>query len=210
MAEYPTPGTAPEWMAGIERRLAALERAPRLTNASISDDAGRTRVSLGRLDPDADDYGLVVYDENETVTFWADGRGTIYPQQQWGLRQAGLYIPITGAAFAPVWQVVTSYTTTDAMRLQVYVSADTATTGEVRLSCNVGGTPVSATVPIPALFGDYVEWKWAIPGVIPGTGPIEVAVEARRTSGAGAINVYQPAQAVSIDSILAGATPTGL
>lgn len=210
MAEYPTAGTAPEWMAEIERRLAALERAPRLTNASITDDAGVVRVMLGRMNEAGTDYGFEVRNDTGDTVYQAVNEGVAYPRLPMQILQSGLFVPVTSATFGPQWDLVCPYATANAVQVQTYVSADAATTGELRLTMNIGGSPVTATVAIPAASGNYYEFKWAPVGLAVATGPIVIGVEARRTSGAGNVNVYAPVQSYMTTAESIAATPTGV
>lgn len=210
MAEYPTPGTAPEWMAEVERRLAALERAPRATRTSISDAAGVERVILGAVDEAGSDYGFEVRNDTGDTVYQAGADGVAYPRLPLQMLKANDNVVVTSATFVPTWSLVCPYATADAVQVQVAVAADPATTAEVRLSANLSGTPVTATFVVPASTANYYEWKWAPPGLVVATGPLAVDVEVRRTGGAGNVYAYSPVQAYMTTALSIAATPTGV
>jgi hypothetical protein len=106
--------------------------------------------------------------------------------------------------------MMTPYVTADAVQIQLAVGADAATTGEVRITTNVSGSPISAVLSVPASTAAAYEWKWKVPGMILGTGPITFQIQARRVTGAGNINVYPPTQMHETTAATIGATATGV
>lgn len=93
MTQPTPPNTDAQWKSDVERRLAALERSPQLTNASIKDghlevvDAdGIVRAKFGRLDVDYDgdgepDWGLAIFTPFGLPAFLVSDVGWVAPGQ---------------------------------------------------------------------------------------------------------------------------------
>jgi hypothetical protein len=196
----------------LERRIDDLERAPRLTNASITDDNDVERIEFGALDDNEPptDFGLVIRNADGVAVLYASADGVMRPYQTWQASQWAESIPVTSGTFGPTWALSNPYSTADALQVSVAIGADAATTGEARLSANISGSPVTATLTIPAGTLNYYEWKWAPVGLVAGTGPIIVTLDVRRTAGAGTVHAYCPIQAFSAVAADIGATATGI
>lgn len=192
----------------IKRQLHSLSTGAMLRNASMSDPDGVGRVYIGLL-PDGD-YGIEVRNADGVTVYLAESAGVVYPREALQITKWGDAVAVTDGAFSIIWGMVSAYATADAVQVQAYILADAATTGEARLTVNLGGTPVTAVQSIPAASGAFYEWKWDVPGMVAGTGPIVVGLEARRTSGAGNVNVYPPIQAYMTTAASIAATVTGL
>jgi len=199
----------------LSRRVRDLERAPALRNTSmtsgtttIRDDNDVARVKLGLVGDDS--YGLAVYDDAGTPTFRLTEAGQVYPYEPLPVSKWDDSVAVNAASFVPVWAATCSYATADAVQLQTYVAADAGTTGEVRLSANLSGTPTTDAIAIADGSGDYREWKWAPSGLVAGTGPVVFTLEARRTGGSGDVNVYPPVQSFMTTAEAIGASGTGV
>jgi hypothetical protein len=205
------PHSLPQHLREMERRIEVLERAPRLGNSSINDDNDVERIVLGQLDEDdPDSFGIRIANADTVAVLEVDAAGVLRPYQNWQASRWDESVPVTSAAYVPTWAESNPYSTADAMRLTVYLATDPATTGEARLSSNLGGSPVTSAVTIPAGTATYYEWNWAMPGLVAGTGPIVITLDVRRTSGAGNVYAYQPIQCFSGVASDLGATPTGV
>lgn len=209
------PGDVNADLAEIFRRLHALETASPMRRTSMTegttrflDGGGQERVSVGIIS--TGDYGFEVMNEAGLPVYRADSDGVSYPRQPLQMFKAGDYVSVASGTFTRTWNLVCSYATGDAVQVQVYLLADAATTGEAQLTVNLGGSPVTAIQAIPAASGAYFEWKWAPPGLVVGTGPIQVGLEIRRTSGAGSVYAYPPNQAFHSTAAAIAATPTGV
>jgi hypothetical protein len=147
MAENLQPETLTTWMRDVERRLRAVESAPKLLTAQ---------------------YGSV-------------------------RKQSDAFVAVTSATFVITWEVGVSQIVNDSFLVQTTVVADAGTTGEVRLYApSVSGTPVTAVASIPAGVQRFVRFAWLVPDMIVGTNTALFQVQARRTAGAGAVNVFYP------------------
>lgn len=192
----------------IQRRLAALETAPRLTNSSMSDPNGTDRIIIGQFSDG--DYGLQINNPAGMTVYKAGQYGVTRPDYLLQLTQPNTYTDINSATFVTVWAATCTYVTADAIRFTIAVSADAATTGEVQITSNISGSPTTAVQTVPASTANGYEWNWAPPGLIVGTGPVIFSLQARRTSGTGLIHVYPPTQVLMSTSDVLRATATGI
>lgn len=149
------------------------------------------RVHIGQISSGR--YGVLVLDADGTT-----------PRFQ--VDEAGIRSPYMAAPFVTAeddYKAVTSGTFVVAHRAQieqitseglyVWVTASTAvgTTGEMRLR-NVGTGAVTDAVSIPSgSSGTVQQFRW-LHGAQLSAGPVTFEVQARRTAGAGDVNIYRP------------------
>jgi hypothetical protein len=209
MPDVPKPENLSSYISDLERRIRVLETAPRLKSSSNSDQSNVTRNLIGQF-PDGGDFGFELRNPTGVTVFRADSLGLAYPRIPLSLTKAADYIIVTSGTEVTTWSLTTAMATADAIQIQLGVSADAATTGTIRIATNISGTSYTAAQAIPALFNDFLEWKWAPAGLVVGTGPIVYDVLVTRTSGAGNVNVYPPLQGFMATSTSIGATPTGI
>jgi hypothetical protein len=198
----PMPPDIATYLRSLEERLEKLERSPRLTNASISDPSGQTRVLLGRLDED-ENYGLEVFDENGGERFRVDGRGMIDPYLVGVTFDPTVFKATTSGSFTTLWRVYFPILSHEAIGGYIGWAADAATTGELRIKLGANAT---VAAPLAAGTSGSQGFVWLHGGTL-GTGPAYVDVEARRATGAGSINIYTPGLEVRSPDL---ATLTGL
>lgn len=223
MIDPTSPDSLAARFAEMERRLAALERSPQLTNSSIKggsvrilnaggdaiavvgdtdvgqgvavyDGAGVVVARLGSLDgtvPGGRQGIQIGANPNSSANDWLDvsrENGISFPFLGHAWHDPSSYKVVTSGSFTTVWQCQVELVASTDVLFTVDYSADAATTGELRI---VAATATSSTKTIAAAaFGTgRVEWRH---GLALGGGPIGFEVQARRTSGVGNINVYQP------------------
>lgn len=112
------------------------------------------------------------------------------PSQSVGVELANQFTEVTSGSFVPTchWNLPAAYS--EVLNAWVVITTPAGTTGEVRLREFYSGA-VSDTIAVPALSNNFYTWEW-LHGVSLGGAICEFRVEARRTSGTGAVNVYSP------------------
>lgn len=206
MPDVPKPEDLGSYVADLERRIRLLESAPRLKNASISDDANVKRAIFGQLDDG--DFGLEIRNETGIAVYQVSSKGQTIPRQQMYVTRGNDYITVTSGSYVSCWEVMMPYTIADAVQIDVTVSTDAATTANLKITCNLGSS-TSAIVAVPALTSQNYSYKWAVPGLTAGLANIFFQIQVQRTSGAGNVYVYTPINAFMTSSTAIGATPTG-
>lgn len=211
MSEQPLPHDLVSELREMRHRLDKLERAPRLTSASITDDEGRVRVRLGRLDDAGEHFGLAVYDPNGRPVLDVDQRGLLHPFITLPAFEYAKSVesPNPGA-WTPVVTVAAGYVSHDAIWWLGTVQADPGTVVEARLHATATN---SYSAVINAGGGGTVEWHWAggwDAWVAGGITSFRINLEVRRVSGAGRVFGGLPYTCVMAEADETGATPTGL
>jgi len=221
MADPTVPQTLADRLATVERRLAALERSPQLTSSSIKGGtlrvlraAGTPVAALG--EDSTNTVGTVLYDSSGNVIAafgqvpaltGADGvqlGTTADPTFLWNTTDGQLR-PHQISVFAPSQgaQVITSGTfvlahdcwfekpQTKYLHVRFAVGIDAGVTGEFRMVHVSGST--SNTLTLSSVPGAVftVELAWAPTSLAINTAA-KFRLEARRTAGAGNVNVYNP------------------
>lgn len=177
---------------------------------SVLDAVGTLRVRAGYIDASAG-YGVKVRSPAGGTLFNATDDGLRFPalNTPWIPQLTaftGVFTPITDASFVNVYQSEWSQITHLGFAATVVCTSDAGTTGEFRISADAGGTTSSVTVPA-ASASTMQAFEW-LHGLSLNTGPTSFRVQARRTGGAGNINVYLPARASLVDNTVC--TSTGL
>lgn len=157
----------------------------------VFDDAGVQRAFLGNLDG-AGNFGVEVRDPAGGVRFRGDNDGLRDPYLALAPFDLTDFKPITAAAFVDVGYYFQAENISH-IGLYVWMQAagDAATTGEIRIK-NVTSGAVTTAHAVPAGAATQKQFRW-LHGATLGTGPVVFAVQARRTGGAGNVNVYHPA-----------------
>lgn len=205
------PDTMARWMADMERRMRTQETATRAASTSISaagglelvrldregikvfDATGTRRVTIGLVDPANDRYGVIIYDaDGVAARFWVDERGILTPYLAAPLVAAsGEAEAVTSAVFVKTHSAQFEIISHLGIYCWVTALSDAATTGEMRLRNTATGAFTNA-VSIPAgSAGTVQQFRW-LHGSALDTGPVVFEVQARRTAGAGNINIYRP------------------
>lgn len=205
MPDIPQPESLGSYVADLERRIRLLESAPRLKNASISDETNTTRAIFGQFSDG--DFGVEVRNSGGITVYKVGGAGQIYPRQQLYVTRGNDYVIVTDSSYVTTWEARTPYVTADAVQVSVTISTDPATTADFYISSNVPAT--SAVVSAPANTSQSYLFRWAVPGMIVGSGTVTFQIWVRRTSGTGNVYVYIPEEAFVSSSASIGATPTG-
>jgi hypothetical protein len=209
----------------IERRLAALETAPRLKSAAmrnglieIVDDVGTVRTRLGLL-PNGD-YGVEAYNSDGIRVFSVGDNGMARPAMilPW-FDSFDLAPPrtITQGSFGSFFNTRAPFVSADGLVLSINVGTDVGTTGELRVTIfSTAGNVTSAVNTLGSGLG----------GGGGGTGPrtlrwlhglqlgvndltMSVQVELRRTGGAGNVYAVVPNYAFFVDGAEFSCTGSG-
>lgn len=206
------------WQREMERRLAALEtsrRSPYTKQQGGSyvlapEDGDPAALAIFGEFTDGNDgsrFGFSLYDTNHStvLAITEDTEGLLFPHlytpwrpsTQGTLAANGEYKVVTSGSFGPVFRTYAELVAHDCLTVDVVVAADASTTGEVKLTSPQGNT---ATFSIGASSIQTVRYDWLHPWAVgwgdSGAGTVDVAVEARRTSGSGNVNVYWPRTAM--------------
>lgn len=166
MGELIQPESMTTWMRDMERRMRAVESAPKLLTVQY------TRV-----------------------------RGT------------ETFLSTTSSTFVTVWEVALGRVVNDAVQISVTATASAGTSGEMRLRTYAWGEQLSATQTVLDTPGGVNRtWNWLIPGMADqqGTTKVILQIQARRTAGAGNVNLYDPDLALQCSGFSIGATSTGV
>lgn len=160
------------------------------------------------------DVGLLVQDENGVDLFVATRtHGLHRPVQQFEWREVNVFTAVTSGTFDTQYQSVVTWLPTTAVKVDVAVGTDAGTTGEVRLQINHGGTLYnSSAISVPAASApDYRTFKMDLDGLSVPIGTTFFAnVQARRTGGAGNVNVFEPLPLRTWDTAINGADTDGI
>lgn len=205
MPDVPQPESLGSYVADLERRIRLLESAPRLKNASISDETNTERVLLGRFEDG--DFGVEVRNSTGASVFKVGAAGQIYPRQQMYVTRGNDYVIVTSGTYVSAWEVMMPYATADAVQIDITISTDAATTADLYISCNVPAT--SAVVNVPAFTSQNYAFAWAVPGLVVGDQSVFFQIMVRRTSGTGNVYAYVPLNAFMTSAGSINATPTG-
>lgn len=212
----------------IERRLSNLETAPRGPHTSVKngrmrflddndnqvvvldgeglkvyDDSGNLRVRAGYINPTSG-YGLSVFEAGGALMFEFNDDGGRTPALQTSFVPNlaafnGFYTPVTAGAFADVYEAQFAVISHRGLGVPVICTSDVGTTGEFRIRSGAGGTTSAVTVPSGSA-GTLQLFEW-LHGEDISTGPTSFFVQARRTAGAGDVNVYLPTRAALMDPL---------
>lgn len=201
----------------LKRRLDNLERSPSLPFSSARggaffyfDDSSGPRWAMGNIHVTADGnvgtseqdvYGVVGFgDSSSAGLFLRQGqRGLAYPGLSFTFHDYQVFKAITSGAFVPVWNVQLDQVVGEVVKVVFGVGTDAGTTGDVRLSDAVSGA-VTTVASLPANSFKFVSYEWLHPATtglfdsrVRGT-RLDLRVDAKRTGGAGNVNVYLPDQ----------------
>lgn len=210
-----------ERLANLERRLNDLERAPRMPYTSqrggtfeLLDDAGRPVFYFGNYNRGSGPVGYGVQaiavdgagPGTSPTVFEVDDDGLEAPYLDIPVGRVNDFVAVTTVGFGDIWEGYSALVVARAVQVGLTVGVDAATTGEVRV---VAGTRVSAVVNCPGGTFTSPVFDLLLADDTIGTGPLIVKVQARRTAGAGNVNVYRPRMSQAGNDGI-GATVTGL
>lgn len=219
MYDQPVPSTPEAQLQAklqeLERRLLALETAPRATSTSqrggsfdLLDEDGNLLMTFGNYRRGAfNDYGFRLLTTSGATTIESNINGLEAPQIPLNVYKANDYVIVTSATFTVTWHAVASLLVSDTVIWGGAIAADAGTTGEARLRY-AGGSNLSSVIPLPA--GEITYAAWNLLHQHPLGGGFDVTLEVRRTSGTGNIYVYSPYFVSQAGSAGTGSTPGGL
>jgi hypothetical protein len=188
----------------LERRLADLERAPRMPYTSqrggtfeLLDEEGRRVFRFGTyargISPPGYGVQATIPDgagpDTSPTVFEVDDDGLEAPFLELMVGLPNQFVAVTGGAFATIWEGAAGLTVARAVQVSYNVGVDAATTGEVRV---VAGSRTSSAVNCPGGAFTQGVFNLLLPDNSIGSGPLIVNLQARRTAGAGNVNVYRP------------------
>lgn len=161
------------------------------------------RVTIGQLGDDH--YGVAVRDDDgSTVRLWIDERGFVSPYlnaSAW-VGDTGDSLSTSSGSFVTLYRAQAETITHLGVYVWVDVSTPGGTTGEVRVHTTSGDTDPHTVASGAA---DFQQFKWLHPHPL-SAGPIVFHVQARVTSGAGAITVTRPRSLTFVNPALCTAT----
>jgi hypothetical protein len=216
MAIEPTlpPNLAAE-LADLKRRIANLERSPSLPFSSTRggtfiflDNNGKVRRAQGNVTFDGsiggatDGYGDYQYgDDGAVIAAAQEGdKGVVYPQEPYPFHVPAS-ITVTSGSFQTLWENYQDWPAYEVLYVEFACITDVGTTGEIRLFENKRNI-ASSVASLPSGFNGLAYFEWLHPATVGLFDPhggdplavnnLNVAVQARRASGAGNVIVYPP------------------
>ena len=212
MADPTLPPSLAAEIADLRRRLNNLERSQRLPFSSTRggaflffDDSGNRRKAMGNVNLDGSIGGITTaYGEFE----YGDGgaialavregdRGIMYPEMEIP-HHTPTSINVTSGSFLTLWESYQHFPAYEVVFVEMAVITDAGTSGEVRLFEN-GNNQATSVASVGAAFNGTVQFEWLHPAhtglydprAQPSTNLL-LAVQARRTGGAGNVIVFPP------------------
>jgi hypothetical protein len=185
-------------LADLERRMAALERTPILTSASVTgllrvkDASGNVVGAFGNLGSTTDpEHGLTVDGATDFLLAVTDERGVMRPwmPHSWYDPSIVRTVTTTGPWFV-LWSSIVPLTTALDFKFQVPIVVPAGTTAEVRLATSAGTLPYLLTPTADGAVHLYeLNGAHGSPLLV---GPAQFNLEVRRSAGAGTVSVYEP------------------
>lgn len=197
-------------LADIKRRLANLETARRLDNASFSGRLrsigpnGEDRVIIGDLGGGI--YGARFLDENGAVMFQVDQQGFRNPYLAVHTHDSDQGYAYNGATWANTrWWMTMETVSHRGLAVRMSCFTEAGVTGQIRLINTWTGATTNAISFGPGGgFQDGI-FRW-LHGLPIGFGPYRIIVQAQRTGGSGNFFVYDPNSAGQVDGAICTAT----
>lgn len=207
-------------LADVERRLRALETAPRMTSTSqkggtyrlISPNTALDMMRFGVFAAGGTPfYGIVLYDgSNDSMVMTRDDKPGLIKPDIPAPFHAPLAQAVTAAVLTNTYEWEPRHLYHDVLTVRCRVTTDGATTGEVRIRETVGGA-VTDTLTIPINTDAFASFSW-LHGVQPGDDPGAAAsfrIETRRASGAGSFIILPPIRASMTSSVFGSSAANG-
>jgi hypothetical protein len=217
MAVDPTlpPSIATE-LADLKRRLDNLERSPSLPVSSTRggvfvflDNDGVVRAAEGNVNDAGQPvagaaYGFFLYGDTGTllVAQKTGDKGITFPNQKISFHDP-LNPLVTSGTFVTLWEDYVSQPAHEVVYIEISAFTDVGTTGEIRLIDNLTNT-VTSVASYPSGTNKQTNFEWIHPAGVgafatrnqgPGavsTAALQLAIQARRTGGAGNFGVHPP------------------
>ena len=216
-------------IADMKRRLAALERSPRLQSSDVmggrlrvvDPDTGRPQAVIGDVSGAVGtgphwqdgDLGLVIQDPHtggDIVAMTRD-RGLVRPLLVHGWRTPNAQSSHSGTSWAAQWEGIVDASAL-AVRVVVAVGSSAGTTGQVRLSApwtNASAVTTPRTVSGGPEYHVF-DWDLGAWGATLGGNAVQILVETRVTSGSGSITCWMPTHLIVTAPEMFFATPEGV
>lgn len=184
----------------LEDRVRTLESANRLQAGSINGGAIVVRddttdapiVVLGELAPSGVGSGIMSFAADRTHVMLnvndLEGFGTPWLGHAWFDPLAGN--TVTSGTFVGAYLTIAEVLWSTQLLFRVGCQTDGATTGELRITV-VGTGQLGSVKTIPVSTNGYFEYRMQH-GLLIGSGPYYITLEARRASGAGTFKVFVP------------------
>lgn len=196
-------------LAEMRRRLDRLERSPRLTNASASDDAGVKRIEFGKIahplsDPvGAEDFGIIGRNSAGAEVFLVDSGGSRVPGDKGfiqaaagGSTNATPQDTHTSTSFVESWSSWFVGVLGSVVTVQLLIAAGTGiTAAEARLRTTGlnSGDATSDVIPLTAnnSLVQYT-WSWNPGGTVAAGDVWGLLIDTRIVTGAGTMTIVKP------------------
>jgi hypothetical protein len=198
------------YLARLEERIKVLETAPRIIRTSQRggtftlippDGSPSSLMTFGEFGDEEGNnaYGVSMYGKSgQTLLSVVESEeGLIAPHQHHMFVQANTSIAVTAGAYTTTWELGWEYTWHECWKIQFAVATGAGTTASVRLKEAFSGQTTNALSIGAAASGTAVfEWLhpfnvgWGDPSGLGATFLLQI--EAKRDSGANALNIFTP------------------
>lgn len=208
MGEAVIPDGVLQLIKDLTNRVRILESASRLQTSSLRDGTlylqdqnGANIVVLGKQGDGS--HGVAMFaPAGFPIWEFVESKGLVYPASSVPMRQISAVDNVTSASFFGMSTGRSDTYTASAFYSHFGYSVPAGTTGEVFFKDAVGAT---STLTLGGPSSGFIEVAW-LHGATIGAGPAIPEVQARRTGGAGTVNIYVPDFVHIIDGDRVGAT----
>lgn len=175
----------------IVEALSTAARLPRLVRGSFRgqhNPAGNAGARFSLLDS-ADSIAVEVT---------GDHAGLAYPHAQTPWRDPSAHIDVTSGSWTPTFYAYAENPAYETVKISFAAVTDVGTTGELRIREWYSGATTDA-IAVPSGYSGYVTFEWIVPDMAvgwsdhwqdSGYSTVDFGIEARRTSGTGAVGVW--------------------
>lgn len=181
------PGGLADWMKGIESEIAALKRRPLSGTFTSPDDDGDPLLALGTL-PDAKRGLQIVSSANGWVLAELTTEGWIKPHLMGVSIDPAAVAVVTAGTFTSTVGSYFGEALGPGIEIFCHWSTGVGTTGELQVLSNGGANTTAQALPAASSGSFFVRW---LHDLSVGSGPFVVTMQARRTAGAGNVNISQ-------------------
>lgn len=187
-------------VAELKRRLDALERSPKLTDARVTgylrvvDDTEQERARIGR-NAEGTDFELSLMDADGVELFRTDATGLSRPQASVPMfRTTDVLATTTSGSWTDLWELRFQSLWSEGLGVGMAITVSVGTTAEVRIG--ISNVPLwSNALALSASANLTAEVLWLHSRDLGQVSPLTsslLKVQGRVTSGAGAVNVQAP------------------
>ena len=187
------------YVQSLEDRIRALEASNRLQSGtvgkggtiSVLNSAGVVIAEMGRLG--YGENGLRVMAANGVTPILqvdqTQGFGLPWFSTEW--KTPADAVTVTSGTFVDTWTTLSELMYSTQILFRVGLQTDGTTTGEVKVVFLGGPSDIGGTLTVPISHNASHEFR-ILHGLTIGGGPVQLSVQARRTSGAGTFTVFHP------------------